>query len=68
MWRLIDWSRLVLEGGSIAGKQLAPFFTKGYEGYDLNDESDWTRMQELAEKDHSLLPTVDCGPIKENND
>lgn len=67
MWIFIAWSRLVLEAASIAGNKLALYFTKGYEGYDLNDESDWTRMQELAEKDHSLLPTFDCGPIKENN-
>src|SRR5688572_29749983 len=30
------WSRVVFEGRTIAGDVIAPFFTEGYEGFDIN--------------------------------
>lgn len=54
----IAWSRVVFEGRSISGTVLMPFFTEGYEGFDINDPIDWQRAQDLVETGHAHLPHV----------
>jgi len=42
------WTRVVLERGSIAGDVLVPFMTEGYEGFDINDPTDWMIAEKLV--------------------
>lgn len=43
----IAWS-YVLDGyGTISGRKIAPFFTDGYEGYDINTPEDWTQAERV---------------------
>jgi CMP-N,N'-diacetyllegionaminic acid synthase len=42
----IAWTRIVLDGHTIAGNVIMPFITQGFEGFDVNQPHDW----ELAEK------------------
>lgn len=39
--------RCVLAMGSIAGNKIGPFFTEGYEGFDINTEDDWTEAERI---------------------
>lgn len=55
----IAWSRVPLETGTIEGNIVVPFFTEGHEGYDLNDEMDWTLGQLLVEQGRAQLPRVE---------
>ena len=43
----IAWTRVVFGDRSIAGTVLMPFFTEGYEGFDINDEKDWWYAEHL---------------------
>ena len=54
----IAWSRVVFDEHSISGTVLTPFFTEGYEGFDLNHPSDWRRANELIESGSARLPHV----------
>src|SRR3990172_2032364 len=44
----IAYSRLVFEGRTIAGEVVMPFFTRGYEGFDVNRPYDWQLAEELV--------------------
>lgn len=54
----IAWSRVVFEGGTIAGNVLMPFFTQGYEGFDVNQPYDWQLAEELVRSGQAELPAV----------
>lgn len=54
----IAWSRVVLEGRTIAGEIVAPFFTQDMEGFDLNQPADWRLAEEVAADNPKALPTV----------
>ncbi|HEY5837392.1 MAG TPA: acylneuraminate cytidylyltransferase family protein [Pyrinomonadaceae bacterium] len=54
----IAWSRVVFESRSISGTVLMPFFTEGYEGFDINDPIDWRRAQDMVETGDAHLPHV----------
>ncbi len=58
----IAWSRVVHEGGSIAGSKLVPFFTEGDEGLDINNEQDWWYAQHLLDRGEASLPPIDRDP------
>ena len=58
----IAWSRVVLEEGNISGQVLMPFFTEGYEGFDLNRPYDWRLAQELVQSGRAALPRIDTPP------
>ncbi|HWP02620.1 MAG TPA: hypothetical protein VNL96_04125 [Gemmatimonadaceae bacterium] len=60
----IAWSRVVEETGTIAGKRIAPFFTTGYEGFDINDLHDWWLAEELVRRGEAALPNVNEIPYK----
>jgi CMP-N,N'-diacetyllegionaminic acid synthase len=54
----IAWTRVVLERRTIAGDVLVPFLTEGYEGFDINDATDWMVAERLL-ADHAVqLPSV----------
>ena len=44
----IAWTRVVLEGRTIAGAVLMPFFADGFDGFDINDPRDWRLAEELV--------------------
>lgn len=58
----IAWSRVVFEGRTIAGNVLMPFFTQGYEGFDVNQAYDWQLAEELVRTGRASLPCVSNSP------
>lgn len=42
--------RVILNKSSISGDVIAPFFTDGYEGYDINSMNDWLLAETLLAK------------------
>jgi len=59
----IAWTRVVFEGRTIAGDVLAPFFTQGYEGLDLNDLRDWRLATELVASGEAALTPIPQEPF-----
>jgi len=54
----IAWTRVVLEQRSLAGDVLVPFVTEGYEGFDINDPTDWMVAERLLTDGTAVLPAV----------
>lgn len=54
----IAWTRVVFEGRTIAGEVIMPFFTDGYEGFDVNRPYDWQLAEELVETGRVKLPEI----------
>lgn len=57
-------TRVVFEGRTIAGKVLAPFFTRGYEGLDINDLWDWRLATELVASGEASLVRIPQDPFE----
>jgi N-acylneuraminate cytidylyltransferase len=58
----IAWTRLVWDEGTIAGVVLTPFFTEGYEGFDINQPLDWLLAELLITQGQAALPRVESSP------
>ena len=58
----IAWTRTVLEQHSLAGDVVVPFITEGYEGFDINDPSDWIVAEKLIADGAVTLATIDVAP------
>jgi CMP-N,N'-diacetyllegionaminic acid synthase len=58
----IAWSRVVFEKKTIAGNVLMPFFTEGYEGFDLNTDYDWNIAEQLVRSGQAGLPSIPQSP------
>jgi len=58
----IAWTRVVLETGTREGRVVAPFFTEGYEGFNVDDEEDWERAERLVAAGAAALPAVGRPP------
>ena len=54
----IAYTRVVFEGRTIAGNVLMPFFTEGYEGFDVNHPYDWQLAEELVRTGQAKLPEI----------
>ena len=54
----IAWTRLVVEGRTIAGEVLVPFVTEGHEGFDINDPHDWIVAEHLLADGSAALSRV----------
>jgi len=54
----IAWTRVVFETGTREGRVLAPYFTEGYEGFNIDDEEDWERAERLVAAGRVILPSV----------
>ncbi|MGI8885451.1 MAG: cytidylyltransferase domain-containing protein [Gaiellaceae bacterium] len=54
----IAWTRVVSETGTREGRVVAPFFTDGYEGFNVDDEEDWERAERLLESGSASVPAV----------
>ena len=57
----IAWTDTIKRYGNQAGEVVAPFFTEGHEGFDINDEHDWKAAEMLVAEDPDLLPPVRKG-------
>jgi N-acylneuraminate cytidylyltransferase len=57
----IAWMRVVHETGTREGRVLAPFFTEGYEGLNVDDEEDWQRAEQLVASGAATLPEISGG-------
>jgi N-acylneuraminate cytidylyltransferase len=60
----IAWTRVVLDGRTIAGDVLMPFFTDDLEGFDINNQWDWRLAQEMLQNGEAALPAVSRPPYK----
>ena len=58
----IAWSRVVFESRTIAGNVLMPFFTKDYEGFDVNSAYDWNLAEHLIDSGQAGLPSIAQSP------
>jgi len=58
----IACSRVVFEGRTIAGTVLMPFFTQGYEGFDVNNPYDWDLAEHLVRGGMARLPVISQAP------
>jgi CMP-N,N'-diacetyllegionaminic acid synthase len=58
----IAWCRTVSETGTIAGTEVVPFLTEGFEGFDVNDPSDWWYAEYLVTQGEAALPPVTPEP------
>lgn len=54
----IAWSRVVFDGGTIAGSAVRPFLTEGREGFDINTEDNWIVAEHLVSHGGAALPAV----------
>jgi CMP-N-acetylneuraminic acid synthetase len=59
----IAWTRVVLECRTIAGNVLMPFFTHGYEGFDVNEPHDLRLAEDLIASGGANLPSVSQAPF-----
>ncbi len=55
-------TRVVTELGTREGNVVAPFFTEGYEGFNVDDEEDWERAEQLVASGRATLPAVGQPP------
>ena len=55
----IAWTRVVSQTGTREGKVVAPFLTRDYEGFNIDDEEDWERARRLLDAGEVALPEVD---------
>ena len=58
----IAWTRVVTELGTREGRVLAPFHTQGLEGFNVDDEEDWSRAERLVEIGAATLPAIGIQP------
>jgi CMP-N,N'-diacetyllegionaminic acid synthase len=54
----IAWTRVVFATGTREGRTVAPFFTTGYEGFNIDDEEDWERARSLIRSQAAVLPVT----------
>jgi len=54
----IAWTRVVFDGRTIAGAIVMPFFTEGFEGFDVNTREDWMLAERFLEQREARLPDV----------
>jgi CMP-N-acetylneuraminic acid synthetase len=54
----IVWARAVAETGTREGRVVAPFLTEGLEGFNVDDEDDWARAEQLLSAGLATLPAV----------
>lgn len=60
----IAWTRVVFEDRTIAGQVLMPFFTQGFEGFDLNNQEDWMIAEHLIQAGEATLPPIAKPPFR----
>jgi CMP-N,N'-diacetyllegionaminic acid synthase len=58
----IAWTRVVTEQGTREGSLVAPFLTEGLEGFNVDEEEDWSRAERLVETGAVTLPAIGVEP------
>ena len=58
----IAWTRVVEATGTREGRVLAPFFTEGYEGLNIDDEEDFARAEQLLADGRAQLVDITREP------
>ena len=58
----IAWTRVVSDGRTIAGDVVMPFFTEGFEGFDVNTPDDWMLAEHYVARGEARLPSVPQPP------
>ena len=58
----IAWTRVVSQTGTREGRVVAPYLTRAYEGFNIDDEDDWDRARALLDSGAATLPKVDRVP------
>jgi N-acylneuraminate cytidylyltransferase len=58
----IAWTRVVSQTATREGRVVAPFFTSGHEGFNVDDEEDWQRAERLVAAGEVTLTEVDRPP------
>ncbi len=59
----IAWSRVALEGRTIAGHVVMPFLTHDDEGFDVNHPYDWELAEQMLKSHRARLPNVLATPF-----
>ena len=54
----IAWTKTLKKYGNISGERVLPFFTEGYEGFDLNTEDDWQYAEWLIQTGRAKLLSI----------
>ena len=54
----------MFEGRTIAGNVVMPFFTHGYEGFDVNQPDDWHFAEQILLRGDATLPSVPQRPYR----
>jgi len=54
----LAWVRTLRTTGTIAGQTVRPFLCQGYEGFDVNDETDWWVLERILADGLATLPPV----------
>ncbi len=54
----IAWSRVIFENQTISGNFIIPFFTKDFEGFDINQPYDWELAEKLVQSGQARLPSI----------
>jgi N-acylneuraminate cytidylyltransferase len=55
----IAWTRVVSQTSTREGRVVAPFLTRGHEGFNIDDEEDWERARALIGSGETSLPQVE---------
>ena len=55
----IAWTRVVSQTGTREGRVVAPYLTRDYEGFNIDDEEDWDRARRLLDAGEAVLPEVE---------
>ncbi len=63
----IAWTRVVSAHGTREGEVLAPFLTQGLEGFNVDDEEDWRRAEELVASGVATLTAVGRAPYAQRS-
>ncbi|MDX6407870.1 MAG: CMP-N,N-diacetyllegionaminic acid synthase [Gaiellaceae bacterium] len=55
----IAWTRVVSQTGTREGRVVAPFLTRGHEGFNIDEEQDWDQARRLLDAGEVALPEVE---------
>ncbi len=58
----IAWVRVVFNERTIAGNVMMPFFTREFEGFDVNNSYDWKLAEHIVKNQDVKLPPVSKSP------
>lgn len=59
----IAWSRVALDGGTIAGQVVIPWISDAHDGFDINRPEDWDHAVALIRCGRTSLPAMDRPPF-----